>query len=91
MENKQIIMLVIAISVVLNIFLLTKTETFPIKYEVCEQGYTNCFVNARFKDMYSCQREVEKGNWYCDETDPNNIQCRVPKPGESFASALCTK
>jgi len=37
----------------------------------------NCFTSAKYKDMDSCQRAVETGNWRRDSRDPNNIKCKV--------------
>jgi len=90
--TKIIIILVFCLSVALNIIFITKDGgdlQFPIKYTICDKNYEGCFISAKFKDVQSCQLQVEKGSWYCDQTNPDNIQCRVPKPGESFATSFC--
>lgn len=92
--TKIILISVLCLSIVLNIIFIikdNKDSQFPMKYTICDENYERCFVSAKFKDAQSCQLQVEKGSWYCDETDPNNIQCRVPEPGESFATSFCTE
>lgn len=88
---KIIIIIIIAVLLASNVFFIVRELQFSIKYMVCDVGYANCFVSARFQDVANCQIEVERGSWYCDSTNPENIQCRVAKPNESFASAYCTK
>ncbi len=88
---KIIIILIFCLSVVLNIILIVKDWQFPIKYMVCDLNYENCFVSARFKNVLDCEIKVEMGNWYCDQTNPNNIQCRVSELGEGVTNSFCTK
>jgi hypothetical protein len=86
--------LTITIMVILlfsNIFFVIKSLQFPIKEMICNIGYTDCFVSARFKDVADCQVAVEMGSWYCDSTNPDDIQCRAAKPNEASAKAYCTK
>ena len=91
-----ILLLVIALIVIATIKKIepisTETPFFGIKYIICsKEPYNDCFLQAVFKDEASCQRAVEKGSWYCDESNPNNIRCRVPKPAESFATSYCSE
>jgi len=89
--TKIIIILVFCLLVALNIIFIVEDWQFPIKYMICGANYENCFVSAKFKNVLDCENKVEMGNWYCDQTNPDNIQCRVPKTGESFATSFCTK
>lgn len=43
----------------------TKDET-PIKHVVCDQGDVNCFVDARYKDLKSCEYHKRFSGMLCD-------------------------
>lgn len=43
----------------------TKGET-PIKHVVCDQGDVNCFVDARYKDLKSCEYHKRFSSMLCD-------------------------
>lgn len=43
----------------------TKGET-PIKHVVCDQGDVNCFVDARYKDLKSCEYHKRFSGMLCD-------------------------
>ncbi|OGK16332.1 hypothetical protein A2862_03295 [Candidatus Roizmanbacteria bacterium RIFCSPHIGHO2_01_FULL_38_41] len=64
-----------------------KDTKYPIGFIVCDSLYENCFTDAKYKDMDSCQKAVETGNWRCDSRDPNNIKCKVST--DSLAKAYC--
>lgn len=61
----------------LGVYILVERVRFPVSYIICDSGYRDCFTVAKFADMQSCQRENEKGDWSCDESDPSNIKCHV--------------
>ena len=82
---------IIIILCISNIFFIAKEREFPIKKMNCRAGYTDCSVVARFKDMDSCYFSVKTSSWYCDSTNPDNIQCRAAKPGETIATEYCTE
>jgi len=81
---KLIVVILLASSFVL---ILIKDTKFPVDYIICNSDYTGCFVDAKFPNMVSCQRQVETGNWRCDETNPDNIKCKVEK--SSMAVSYC--
>lgn len=88
-QHKGIILLILVM--VFSAFFIIQNQRFPVKYKICDTSYEDCSVSAKFKDFNSCERAKEMGNWYCNSVDKNNISCREPKAGESFAASVCTK
>jgi hypothetical protein len=50
---------------------------FPVKYVSCNASHENCSVRARFNTIDHCKRIEERANWYCNDTDKQNITCKV--------------
>lgn len=86
-KNKIILWIVFLALGVLCISSLINRYRFSVSYIICDTAYANCFTQAKFKDMDSCQTAVEKGNWLCDEGNPNDIRCKVST--NSIAKAYC--
>ena len=51
-------------------------KNLPVKFYLCQKGYTNCDLVAKFKDRQSCETTREKWGWYCDQTDKSKISCK---------------
>lgn len=53
----------------------TKGET-PIKHVVCDQGDVNCFVDARYKDLQSCEYHRRFAGMLCDSfSEKGKMSC----------------
>lgn len=53
----------------------TKGET-PIKLVVCDQGDVNCFVDARYKDLQSCEYHRRFAGMLCDSfSEKGKMSC----------------
>jgi len=87
MKNKFVIPLFFIV-ITLSVVVYEKIR-FPIKYIICDSLYENCFTNAKFKDMDSCQVAKEKGGWYCDQTDKRNIKCE--EKDSEISTAYCSR
>ncbi len=83
----KILRIALTVFVITSIYFGYKHYQFPVEYVICSDVYEDCFASARFTDMRACQRAREAGNWLCDSTDPNNIQCKVSK--DSTAVGYC--
>jgi hypothetical protein len=75
-ERYKIIILIVVFLTLTTLIFIEKFR-FPVKYIICDSAYSGCFVSAKFQNMRICQNEVERGNWLCDESNPQNIQCHV--------------
>ena len=77
-KNKRILTIggVVFLFTLSTLFIIEKFR-FPIEYIICDSGYSDCSVFAKFPDMRSCQNESKKGNWLCDERSPQDIRCRA--------------
>ena len=89
MKIKIITIIVVSslIALISNFIYLRKT--LPIEYYICDKGYTDCELIARFKDMDSCETTNQKWGWYCDQTDKSNIVCEERE--SFFVDSYCTK
>lgn len=89
MKKIKNISIIIVFIVLISLYTssLIRESKFSIDYMICGLGFGDCFVAAKFDDMLSCQIAVEKGNWLCDQTDPQNIKCRVGT--DSIATSYC--
>ena len=85
---------------ILNVFLALSTLTlaglwygdrqrFPVSYVVCNANFGACSVAARFDDMTGCKQAEERGNWYCNSTDPRNIVCQAEK--STISATYCAE
>lgn len=62
----------------------------PVRYVICGQGETNCFVGARFKGMGSCQSDKDWADMLCDsKSTPGTMVCRKDT-GPQIGLAYCT-
>lgn len=62
----------------------------PVKYVICSQGETNCFVAARFKDLEGCQSHKEWADMLCDKmSTPGKMTC-IQDTGPKIGAAYCT-
>jgi hypothetical protein len=53
------------------------TGETPVRYVICGQGETNCFVAARFKDLESCGSHKAWADMLCDSrTAPGMMTCK---------------
>ena len=75
-ERYKIIILIVVFLTLTTLIFVEKFR-FPVKYIICDSVYSDCFVSAKFQNMRICQNEVERGNWLCDESNQQNIQCKV--------------
>lgn len=62
----------------------------PVKYVICSQGETNCFVAARFKDLDGCQSHKDWADMLCDKlSTPGKVTCTQDN-GPKIGVAYCT-
>lgn len=62
----------------------------PVKYVICSQGETNCFVAARFKDLDGCQSHKDWADMLCDKlSTPGKMTCTQDN-GPKIGVAYCT-
>lgn len=62
----------------------------PIKYVICGQSESNCFVAARFKDLDGCQSHKDFADMLCDsKSAPGTMNCKVDSRPQ-IAVAYCT-
>ena len=81
--------LILAVGVVIGILIMRSSDPFVIDYVLCGKNSGDCFVAAKFDDMWSCEAHREKGNWLCDTvTDPLKPDCRVAL--DSSARSYCS-
>jgi hypothetical protein len=66
---------------------LIQKLNYPIELKVCDIGYKDCQVIAKFKDRYDCEITNQKWGWYCDQTDKSNIKCQ--ERDSTFATGFC--
>lgn len=91
MKDKKIVVLLSIVIVGLAIGWAWDNSRFPIKYKICGLGYTDCFVNAKFEDMDSCEFAAKTGGWLCDSSDPQNIKCSTPTASDTSVTSYCTE
>ena len=62
----------------------------PIRYVICSQGGTNCFVAARFKDLDGCEDHKYWADMLCDKfSTPGKMICtqdKYPKLGVAYCT-----
>lgn len=86
---KKIILTVAAIAILGVGILYWVTSNFSTKLLLCDKSNGSCETIAQFKNFETCERMNEKWGWFCDQTDPNKIACRV---GEGvLAFSYCKK
>ncbi len=62
----------------------------PVRYIICGQGETNCFLAARFDDLDGCQRHKDWAEMLCDrESTPGTMVCRKDT-GPQISFSYCT-
>lgn len=62
----------------------------PVKYVICGQGESNCFVAARFKDIDGCESHKNWADMLCDSrSNPGKMVC-TKDADTAFAVAFCT-
>ena len=90
MNNKLTLAILVSVIILLGGLLVYEKQSFPIKYNICDIAYSNCFVVAKFDDQDSCESAREKGSWYCDTvTDPAKPDCNVKKSG--ISTSFCSE
>lgn len=66
------------------------TGDTPVKYVICGQGESNCFVAARFKNIGSCQNHKDWAILLCDsKSSPGIMTCKTDVSPQ-IAVAYCT-
>jgi len=62
----------------------------PIRYIICSNDDTNCFVAARFKDFDGCKSHDRWASMLCDSTSmPGKMVCEEDR-GPKIAVSYCT-
>ncbi len=62
-----------------------------IKYVICSQGETNCFVDARFKDLDGCQSHKDWADMLCDKiSTPGKMICTQDNGPRIGVVTYCT-
>jgi len=56
---------------------LISQSKFPVSLFICDPDYTHCSTLAKFDEMFFCQSAAEKSGWVCDDSNKNDIRCRV--------------
>ena len=69
--NKNVIIYLIIIIALLVAYLAYERVKFPVSYNICSKGYSDCSIIARFSDMGVCEYAREKESLtidtYCTE------------------------
>jgi len=60
-----------------------------VKYIICSEGGTGCFVAARFKDLDGCESHKDWADMLCKKMSTPGVVTCTPN-NDSFASAYCT-
>lgn len=70
---------------------LSQDPPLPIKMMVCNEGYTDCRLVARYESMSSCKFHERLSNMLCDSlSQPGVITCTEPSPPPAFVS-VCSE
>ena len=56
----------------------------PVKYVLCGPNESNCFVDARFRNLEYCNEYKQQNDMYCDRrSTPGTIICKQGEEGYS--------
>ena len=80
-----IIIALIVLVVIFATLLLLNRNKFTTNLLLCDKSNGSCQSIAKFNDFKTCERFNEKWGWICEESNPNNIVCRVEEGVISFS------
>lgn len=65
-------------------------DATPIRYVLCTNGESYCFVSARFKDMDGCERHKAWSEMLCDSRSRPGVMICQQDNKVPIATAHCT-
>lgn len=80
-------LILVAVTVITTTCLVSCDDGLKVKFHVCQSGYQNCVLIAKFKDRESCEEHRQVSEMLCRRS-PMEVNCKAHS--SAISSSKCT-